>query len=66
MAAPAAYGSYWVRVGIGAAISSLCHSRSNVGSESHLPPVPKLAATSDLEPTEQGQDQTLILTMLGS
>ena len=33
----------------------LCHSHSNAGSELHLRPIPQLAATLDLYPTDQGQ-----------
>ena len=46
-AAPAAYGSSWVRGWIRAAAASLLHSHSNMGSELHLWPMPQLVAIPD-------------------
>ena len=44
-ATPAAYGSFQVRDGIGAAAAGLRHSHSSMGSKPHLPPTPQLRAT---------------------
>ena len=46
-AAPVAYGGSQARDRIGAAAAGLCHSHSNVGSETHLQPTPQLTATPD-------------------
>ena len=46
-ATPAAYGGSQARGQIGALASGLCQSHSNVGSESHLQPTPRLTATWD-------------------
>ena len=46
-ATPAAYGESQARGQIGAIAASLCHSHSNVGSESRLRPTPQLMATLD-------------------
>ena len=43
----AAYGGSQARGRIGAVASGLHHSRSNVGSELHLRPMPQLTATPD-------------------
>ena len=46
-ATPAAYGGSQARGQIGAAVASLYHSHSIVGSELHLPPTPQLMAMPD-------------------
>ena len=46
-AAPSAYGSSQARGPIRAVATSLRHSHSNVGSELHLQPTPRLTATLD-------------------
>ena len=57
-AAPTAYGSSQAKGWISATAAS--HSHSNSRSKACLQPVPQLTATLDPQPTEQGQDQTLI------
>ena len=42
--AAAAYGGFQARGQIGDVAAGLCHSHSNVGSESHLQPTPELMA----------------------
>ena len=50
-----AYGSSQARGLMGAVAAGLCQSRSNVGSEPHLQPIPQLTATPDPQPIERGQ-----------
>ena len=54
-AAPEAYGGSQARDLIGAIAASRHHSHSNTRSEPRLRPTPQLTATSDPQPTEQGQ-----------
>ena len=56
---PLAYGSSQARGLIRAAVASLHHSHSNLGSELHLQPTPQLVETPDSQPTEQGQGSNL-------
>ena len=56
-----AYGSSQGSGQTGAAAAGLHHSHSNARSELRLQPIPQLLATLDSQPTERGQDQTLIL-----
>ena len=54
-----AYGSSQARGRIGAIAARLHHSHSNTGFKSHLPSIPQLTSTLDLQPTERGQGWNL-------
>ena len=54
-AGPMAYGDSQARGLIGAIVTSLCQSHSNMGSEPCLQPIQQLTATPDSQPTEQHQ-----------
>ena len=58
-ATPKAYGSSQARGQFWAVAASLCHS--NMGSELHLQPIPRLMATPEPQPTKWGQGSNLHL-----
>ena len=60
-AAPMAHGSFQARGQIGTAATGLCHSHSNTGSESSLPPTLQLIAGQIPNPLSEARDQTHIL-----
>ena len=59
LAAPVAYGGSQARSQIRALATGLRQGHSNAGSEPCLQPTPKLTATPDPQPTEQGQGSNL-------
>ena len=54
-----AHGGFHTRAPIGAAVTGLGQNHSNAGSEPRLQPTPQLTATTDPQPTEQGQRPNL-------
>ena len=60
-AAPTVYGSSLARGRIGAIAASLHHSHNYAGSKPSLRATPQLTATTDSQPTEQGQGPNRVL-----
>ena len=60
-ATPLAHGSSQARGGIGAVVSSLCRSHSNVRSKTHLRPIPQLRALPIVNPLSKAIDRTCVL-----
>ena len=58
-APPTAYGGSQTRGQTRAVATGLHHSHSNAGSKPCLQPTPQFTATTDPEPTEQGQGSNL-------
>ena len=61
-AAPLVYGSSQARGRIRAVVSGLHWSQSNLGSQLHLQPIPRLMAALDPWPTKRGQGSILMDT----